>query len=124
MNMSGGFDVSETTIIRVLEALRPVQSSEVVGSILDTLEDILGPDYIPDEDEIPDLSLRMRGYLMQLLGAIPDDETLTNLVKTARALLDVEVPGDYVAVRLHLRRMALAALGLLDHPAHLPVPSP
>ncbi|MFE2475349.1 MULTISPECIES: DUF6415 family natural product biosynthesis protein [Streptomyces] len=123
MNVSGGFHVSGTTITRVLEALQPVQSSEVLDSILDTLEDSLGADYIPDEDENPDLSLRMRDYLMQLLGAIPDDETLTNLVKTARALLDVEIPVDYVAVGLHLRRMALVSLGLLDHLAPLPAPS-
>ncbi|MFE3608353.1 DUF6415 family natural product biosynthesis protein [Streptomyces goshikiensis] len=118
------FDASETTVIRVLEALRPVQTPAVVDSILDTLEDILGPDHIPDEDEIPDLSLRMRGYLMRLLGVVPEHEGLVDLVTTARALLDVEVPGDYLGVRVHLRRMALVALSLLDHLAPLPVPSP
>ncbi|MGG8410305.1 DUF6415 family natural product biosynthesis protein [Streptomyces sp. 12297] len=108
----------------MLEALRPVQTPAVVDSIFDTLEDILGPDYIPDEDEIPDLSLRMRGYLMRLLGVVPEHEDLTDLVKAARALLDVEVPGDYLAVRVHMRRMALAALSLLDHLAPLPTPTP
>ncbi|MFE2554067.1 DUF6415 family natural product biosynthesis protein [Streptomyces sp. NPDC059355] len=125
VNVSGGFNVSETTTIHVLEALRPVQDSKVAGSIPDTLEDILGPDYIPAEDEIPDLSLQMRDYLMQLLGATPDDETLANLVKTARALLDVELPGDYLTVRLHLSRMALTFLGLLNRlaPPHDPAPA-
>ncbi|MGW6859172.1 DUF6415 family natural product biosynthesis protein [Streptomyces xanthophaeus] len=118
------FDASETTVIRVLEALRPVQTPGVVDSIFDTLEDILGPDYIPDEEEIPDLGLRMRGYLMRLLGVVPEHEDLTELIKTARALLDVDVPGDYLAVRVHLRRMALAALSLLEHLAPIPAPSP
>ncbi|WP_406514481.1 DUF6415 family natural product biosynthesis protein (plasmid) [Streptomyces sp. NBC_00161] len=124
MSRTRVFDASEATVMRVLDALRPVQHPAVVDSIFDVLDDILGPDYIPDEDEIPDLSLRMRGYLMRLLAVVPEDEDLTDLVTTARDLLDVEVPGDYLGVRLHLRRMALAALGLLDYLAPLPVPSP
>ncbi|MFD3553770.1 DUF6415 family natural product biosynthesis protein [Streptomyces goshikiensis] len=125
MSRTDAFDASETTVIRVLEALRPVQTPAFVDSILDTLEDILGPDYIPDEDDLPDLSLRMRGYLMRLLGVVvPEHEGFTDLVTTARALLDVEVPGDYLGVRVHLRQMALVALSLLDRLAPLPVPSP
>ncbi|MFJ4866313.1 DUF6415 family natural product biosynthesis protein [Streptomyces sp. NPDC088748] len=120
---SGVLGASETTVMRVLEALRPVQASAVIDAIFDTLNDILGPDCIPNDDEIPDLSLRMRGYLMRLLGVVPEHGEFTDLVRTARALLDEEVPGGYLAVRVHLRRMALAALGLLDHLAPLPAPS-
>ncbi|MFE5773170.1 hypothetical protein ACFQ7O_32995 [Streptomyces sp. NPDC056485] len=61
---------------------------------------------------------------MRLLAVIPENDDLTDLVTTARSLLDVEVPGDYLAVRLHLRRIALIALGLLDHLTPLPTPSP
>lgn len=117
------FDASETTVLRVLEALRPVQTPTVVDSIFDALEDILGQDYIPDDDEIADLSLRMRGYLMRLLGVVPKHEDFTALVARARALLDVEVPGDYMGIRVHLRRMALTALGLLELLAPLSEPS-
>ncbi|WP_159041344.1 DUF6415 family natural product biosynthesis protein, partial [Streptomyces sp. WM4235] len=108
------FDASETTVLRVLEALRPVQTPTVVDSIFDALEDVLGLDYVPDEDEISDLSLRMRGYLMRLVGVAPEDKDFTVLVERARALLDVEVPQDFIGIRVHLRRMALTALGLLD----------
>ncbi|MFE5860203.1 DUF6415 family natural product biosynthesis protein [Streptomyces virginiae] len=118
------FDASEATLMRVLDALRPVQHPTVVDSIFDTLDVILGPDYIPDKNETTDLSLRMRGYLKRLLAVVPEDDAFTDLVKTARALLDVEAPGDHLAVRLHLRRMALTALYLRDHLAPLPVPSP
>ncbi|MCX5078990.1 DUF6415 family natural product biosynthesis protein [Streptomyces sp. NBC_00424] len=94
-----------------------------MDSIFDALEDILGLDYVPDEDEISDLSLRMRGYLMRLVGVAPEDKDFTVLVARARALLDVEVPGDFIGIRVHLRRMALTALGLLDLLAPFSEPS-
>lgn len=127
MTLGLAFDASETTVLRVLEALRPIRT-QVLDSIFDVLEDVLGQDYVPDEDVIQDLSLRMRGHLMQLLAVVPEYESRANdfadLVAIAHGLLNVEVPGDYMGIRVHLRRMALAGLSLLDRFGPLPAPSP
>ncbi|GLW04514.1 DUF6415 family natural product biosynthesis protein [Streptomyces lavendulae] len=72
---------------------------------------MFGPDYLPPDDAIPDLTLRMRGHLMVLLGAAKEYET--NDLRSARDLLDREVLSDYTGTRVHLRRMALACLRLL-----------
>ncbi|MFD9339824.1 DUF6415 family natural product biosynthesis protein [Streptomyces sp. NPDC060028] len=60
---------------------------------------------------------RLRGHLMQLLAAVPESgsepEALADPVAAVRSLLDVEVPGDYMGIRIHLRRMGLAGLRLL-----------
>lgn len=114
---------SGATVLRLLEALKPVRNPSVVDAIFDDLEDILGQDYVPDDDEIFDLSLRMRGCLMRLLGAAPEQDDFTEPVARARALLDVDVPGDYMGSRVHLRRMALTALALLELLAPFPADS-
>ncbi|MFD3328584.1 DUF6415 family natural product biosynthesis protein [Streptomyces sp. NPDC058701] len=100
-----------------------MRTPTVVDSIFDALEDILGQGYIPDDDEISDLSLRMRGYLMRLLAVAPEQDDFTEPVARARALLDVDVPGDYMGIRVHLRRMALTALALLELLAPFPADS-
>ncbi|MFD3539652.1 DUF6415 family natural product biosynthesis protein [Streptomyces sp. NPDC058662] len=118
-------DTSKTAVLRVLEALQPIRTP-VLHSVFDDLERVLGPDYVPDEEETQDLTLRMRGHLMQLLAAVPEYESrraIADLVATVRGLLDVEVPGDYMGIRIHLRRMALASLGLPGF-ARVPAPSP
>ncbi|MFD9356425.1 DUF6415 family natural product biosynthesis protein [Streptomyces sp. NPDC060031] len=126
MTWDVAFDASETTRMRVLEALQPIRPS-VLELIFEDLEVVLGQDYVPDEDEIQDLSLRMRGHLRQLLAVVPEYESrldeIAPLVATARRLLDAEVPGD-LGIRAHLRRMALAGIGLLDRFAPVPAPSP
>ncbi|MDX2394109.1 DUF6415 family natural product biosynthesis protein [Streptomyces sp. DK15] len=115
-------DESEATVIRVLEALRPGPAPAILASLFEALEDILGPDSLPDDDAIADLRLLMRGHLMRLLGVVPERQDFTDLAVVARALLDAEVPGDYMGIRVHLRRMALAALDLLDMLDVIPVP--
>lgn len=117
---------SESAVLRALEALQPIRT-EALHSVLDDLERVLGPDYLPDEEEIQNLTLRMRGHLMQHLAAVPEHEprpeASADLVATARGLLDVEVPGDYMGIRIHLRRMALAGLDLIGF-TRVPAPSP
>ncbi|MFE9469391.1 DUF6415 family natural product biosynthesis protein [Streptomyces virginiae] len=83
-------DTSERAVLRVLEALQPIRTP-VLHSVFDDLERVFGPDYVPDEDETQDLTLRMRGHLMQLLAAVPEyeskPEAIADLVATVRGLL-------------------------------------
>lgn len=120
------FGTSERAVLRALEALQPIQTA-ALHSTHDDPERVLGPDYLPDEEEIQDLTLRLRGHLMQLLTAVPEHEprpeASADLVATVRGLLDVEVPGEYMGIRIHLRHMALAGLCLLGT-ARDPAPSP
>ncbi|GGZ98177.1 hypothetical protein GCM10010371_67400 [Streptomyces subrutilus] len=122
------WDASEATVLRVLEELRKSIPTPVLNAVFEDLEEVLGPDSVPDEDDVPVLTLRMRGHLMRLIGALPEHEPppqdVDVLITRARALLDVDVPGDYLGIRVHLRRMALAALDFLDHYAPMPVPTP
>ncbi|MFK0202444.1 DUF6415 family natural product biosynthesis protein [Streptomyces lavendulae] len=120
------FCASETVAFRVLKALSETAASRVLGaaleSIFDDLEDVLGPDYMAPDEELPDLTRRMRGHLMLLLGAAWQYEG--DDVRAARDLLAREVPRDRAGARIHLRRMALTCLSLLDHSAPLPPPAP
>ncbi|MFK0202584.1 DUF6415 family natural product biosynthesis protein [Streptomyces lavendulae] len=119
-------DDSETVAFRILTALGQSAASRAFGmplkSVFDDLEIVLGPDYLPPDDAIPDLTLRMRGHLMLLLGAAREYET--DDLRSARDLLDREVPGDYTGTRVHLRRMALACLRLLAFSTPYPPPGP
>ncbi|MFG2234902.1 DUF6415 family natural product biosynthesis protein [Streptomyces sp. NPDC048723] len=115
--MTGGLACrGEGAVLRALEALQPIRTP-VLNCLFNDLECVLGPDYVPDEEEIQDLTLRMRGHLMQLLATVPEHssrpEAIAEPVATVRGLLDVEVPGDYTGIRIHLRHMAVAGLALL-----------
>ncbi|MEV7512049.1 DUF6415 family natural product biosynthesis protein [Streptomyces sp. NPDC091201] len=122
-------DTSEAVLLRVLEGLRRTfPPPEVPDSTFEVLDAVLGPDHVPDEDEVPLLVMRMRGSLMELIPAVPPHDAVkpdfAKLIATARKLLNTEPPGDYLGIRLHLRRMAVAGLGLVDLLAPLPVPTP
>lgn len=118
------FDASESAAFRVLTALSVPAAERVfeasMESIFDDLNDVFGPDYVATDEEVPDLTLRMRDHLLLVLGADRTYEPRDVIV--ARALLDREVSGDHVGIRIHLRRMALACLILLDSCAALPPP--
>ncbi|MFE9222018.1 DUF6415 family natural product biosynthesis protein [Streptomyces lavendulae] len=120
------FCASETVAFRILKALSESAAARVLGasleSIFEDLEDVLGPDYVPADEEVPELTLRMRGHLMLLLGAAWENEA--DDVRAARDLLAREVPCDRTGNRAHLRRVALACLSLLDRSAPLPPPAP
>ncbi|WP_079408416.1 DUF6415 family natural product biosynthesis protein [Streptomyces sp. 3211] len=129
MSHLGIFDASEHTLLRVLEGLRrSAPPPTVPDSVFALLDAILDPDHVPDEDVVPDLTMRMRGSLMELLPLIPEHDAtkpeFESLIAVARRLLDEDPAGDYLGVRLHLRRMAVAGLGLVDLLAPLPVPCP
>ncbi|MFC9293954.1 DUF6415 family natural product biosynthesis protein [Streptomyces sp. NPDC057011] len=50
--------------------LRRSSRTQVPNSRFDDLDRVLAPGYVPDEEEIQGLALRMRGHLMQLLATI------------------------------------------------------
>ncbi|MFE5677294.1 DUF6415 family natural product biosynthesis protein [Streptomyces erythrochromogenes] len=122
-------DTSEAVLLRVLEGLRrSFPPPDVPDSTFDVLDAVLGPDHVPDEEEVPLLIMRMRGSLMELLPMVPPHDArkpdFAGFIKKAHLLLDTEPPGDYVGVRMHLRRMAVVGLGLVDLLAPLPAPNP
>ncbi|MFI5620474.1 DUF6415 family natural product biosynthesis protein [Streptomyces sp. NPDC051567] len=95
-------DASETTVLRVLEELRRPIGTPALNTIFEDLEAVLGPDSVPDEEEMRDLALRMRGHLTRLLAAAPEyaehpeyearPDEITGLVRAARGLLDAFAP--------------------------------
>ncbi|MCX4804665.1 DUF6415 family natural product biosynthesis protein [Streptomyces sp. NBC_01214] len=91
-------DTREAVLLQVLEGLRRSFPPPVVpDSTFDVLNAVLGPDHVPDEDEVPLLIMRMRGSLMELLPRVPLHDArkpdFAALIAKAHLLLDTEPPA-------------------------------
>jgi hypothetical protein len=91
----------------------------VDGSLLDDVAAVLD-DYMPNEEEVDDSALRLRGHLMRLTNlavtakVVEQDERVATLVERARAVRSEELPGDHWRAVGHVRRMAWTLDELLE----------
>ncbi|MET8538119.1 DUF6415 family natural product biosynthesis protein [Streptomyces sp. NPDC005065] len=117
----GQADNSVCTMRRVLKgprAMLPLDDG-FIDRMCDDLNAVFDEDSFPDDAEVRELTLRLRGSLMQLVAAVPDPPEGTapaTAVDIARRLLDLEPPssGPYLSPRVHLTRVAHLTSYLLD----------
>jgi hypothetical protein len=78
---------------------------ETVALVLDENAPLLDKD-----SDVRDLVLRLRGHLMELGNAAPDQPCppMGKALTAARQVADIVVPNEYVAARVHLRQLAEA----------------
>ncbi|MFJ8488448.1 DUF6415 family natural product biosynthesis protein [Streptomyces sp. NPDC094038] len=91
----------------------------VDGSLLDDVAAVLD-DYMPNEEEVDDSALRLRGHLMRLTNlavtakVVDHDKRVAELVEYPRAVRAEELPGDHRRAVGHVRRMAWTLDELLE----------
>lgn len=117
----GAVGNSTETVERVLAGLKTRRwpwSKTVLDGVFEDLEQVLGEQCSPDEAEVHVLLCRIRGSLMQLVAAVPDSGVgpgpVDDVIDRARHLISTASAEDPVGPRGLLRRMALAAVDLLD----------
>ncbi|MFF0698335.1 DUF6415 family natural product biosynthesis protein [Streptomyces tendae] len=85
---------------------------EDVGAVLD--------DVVPREEELEDHAQRLRGHLMRLVDiavaqeADQSDPEAIRLIRLARDVRALDLPGDHMKAVGHLRRMAWTVNELLE----------
>ncbi|MEJ8640161.1 DUF6415 family natural product biosynthesis protein [Streptomyces sp. MS2.AVA.5] len=105
------FDAGTGTMQRVLDSLR---LSLVDESVYEDLEDVLSPPANLDETQMADLTARLRLALADLLPAVRRTHGQQPTFARAIELRDAQPPEDSHHALVHLRRLALTTLGLLD----------
>ncbi|MEV7423905.1 DUF6415 family natural product biosynthesis protein [Streptomyces sp. NPDC091212] len=119
----------DATLQRVLTRLRePEVPDAVAGSdrIYDDLEAVLGVHAAPSQGEIEELTPRMRAALIPLSDDLlwesreASVREVTEVIGRVSALREKEAPTEFFAARAYLRRLALAALEVLDFLAQPP----
>ncbi|WP_406431900.1 DUF6415 family natural product biosynthesis protein [Streptomyces sp. NBC_00631] len=91
----------------------------VDGLLLDDLALVLD-DYMPAEEEVEDMALRLRGHLMRLVNVAltsqvyRQDSEVAELIGSGRAIRDEELPGGHRKAVGHVRRMAWTVNELLE----------
>ena len=98
--------------IRRTSADTAIGSRSVVAPARETLTLVLDENapLLEGDRDIDDLALRLRGHLMELGHAAPDlpCPAIEKALAEARQVADTEVPAEYVAARVYLRRLAEA----------------
>jgi hypothetical protein len=113
------------TVMRPRSVGVPAGTRSISASARETLALVLDENasLLDGNRDIDDLALRLRGHLMELGYAAPGRwPAIEKALAAARWLADTDVPTEYVAARVHLRRLAeavkiviseLAAAGLV-----------
>ncbi|MGA5411592.1 DUF6415 family natural product biosynthesis protein [Streptomyces lavendulocolor] len=106
--------VVETALAKI-RAWTPYDGDAWLDDVADVLDSVP-----PGEDRVDELALRLRGYLMQLVGfavnsgADRKDDRAFPLIARARQVREEEIPGDYPKALVHLRKMGWAVNELHD----------
>lgn len=110
--------LDQAAMERVLEKVRQWQPFDG-DALLDDVAAVLD-EYVPDEESVDEIALRLRGHLMRLVNiaiaaeAEQRDKSAAQLIERARALRCEELPGDHWRTVGHLRRMGWTANELLE----------
>lgn len=97
------------SVLAACRAWRPLDGETILDDVGAVLDDIM-----PDEDDLDEHALRLRGHLMQLVAiataaeAGQKDTETARLIERARQVRTEDLPGDHRQALGHLRRMAWA----------------